>query len=132
MGGGIGSRFWPKSRESKPKQFLDIFGVGRSLLRMTFDRYAQFIPVENILVVTNESYRDQVLEQLPELSASQVLLEPMRRNTAPCIAYACYHIQAKCPDANIIVSASDHLILDEAKFIKSMQRSLDYVSSLMK
>lgn len=127
MGGGVGSRFWPKSREQKPKQFLDIFGVGRSLLRMTFDRYVQFIPVENILVVTNESYKDQVLEQLPELDPAQILLEPMRRNTAPCIAYACYHIQAKCPDANIIVSASDHLILDEKAFIESLQRSLRYV-----
>lgn len=129
MGGGVGSRFWPKSRERKPKQFLDIFGVGRSLLRMTFDRYIQFIPVENILVVTNEIYKDQVLEQLPELKPEQVLLEPMRRNTAPCIAYACYHIQAQCPDANIIVSASDHLILDEAAFIESMKRALSYVQT---
>lgn len=129
MGGGIGSRFWPMSREYKPKQFLDIFGTGRSLLRMTFDRFASFIPKENILVVTNEMYRDQVLEQIPEMQPEQVLLEPMRRNTAPCIAYACYHIQAKCPDANIIVSPSDHLILNEEAFALDLKRCLDYVST---
>lgn len=128
MGGGVGSRFWPMSREGRPKQFLDIFGTGRSLLRMTFDRFARFIPVENILVVTNEMYRDQVLEQIPEMRPEQVLLEPLRRNTAPCIAYACYHIQAKCPDANIIVSPSDHLILDEDRFVHDLQRGLEYVS----
>ncbi len=129
MGGGIGSRFWPLSREQRPKQFLDIFGTGRSLLRMTFDRFARFIPIENIIVVTGEIYRDQVLEQLPELQPSQVLLEPLRRNTAPCIAYACHHIEARNPNANIIVSPSDHLILDEEAFIKSIQRSLEYVAN---
>lgn len=129
MGGGVGSRFWPMSRERKPKQFLDIFGTGRSLLRMTFDRFAQFIPTENILVVTNENYKEQVLEQLPELKDEQVLLEPMRRNTAPCIALACYHIQAKCPDAKIIVSPSDHLILNESLFAQDLQRCLDYVQT---
>lgn len=128
MGGGVGSRFWPMSREHRPKQFLDIFGTGRSLLRMTFDRFAQFIPAENILVVTNESYREQVLEQIPEMKPEQVLCEPIRRNTAPCIAYACYHIQAKCADANIIVSPSDHLILDEQAFAESLKRSLSYVN----
>lgn len=129
MGGGVGSRFWPMSRERKPKQFLDIFGTGRSLLRMTFDRFAQFIPAENILVVTNEAYKEQVLEQIPEMKPEQVLLEPMRRNTAPCIAFACYHIQAKCPEANIIVSPSDHLILNEARFAQDLKRCLDYVES---
>lgn len=127
MGGGVGSRFWPMSREHKPKQFLDMFGTGRSLLRMTFDRFARFIPAENILVVTNEIYRDQVLEQIPEMRPEQVLLEPLRRNTAPCIAYACYHIQAKCPDASIIVSPSDHLILDESRFAEDLKRCLTYV-----
>lgn len=127
MGGGVGSRFWPMSREHRPKQFLDIFGTGRSLLRMTFDRFAQFIPKENILVVTNEMYRDQVLEHIPEMKPEQVLLEPMRRNTAPCIAYACYHIQARDPHANIIVSPSDHLILNEALFAEDLKRCLEYV-----
>lgn len=129
MGGGVGSRFWPMSREHKPKQFLDIFATGRSLLRMTFDRFAQFIPSENILVVTNEIYQAQVLEQIPELKAEQVLLEPIRRNTAPCIAYACYHIQAKNPKANIIVSPSDHLILNEVLFADSLKRCLAYVQT---
>lgn len=127
MGGGIGSRFWPSSRENKPKQFLDIFGTGRSLLQMTFDRFATFIPTKNILVVTNEIYRDQVLEQLPSLSPNQILLEPLRRNTAPCIAYACYHIQALNPQANIVVSPSDHLILNEKQFSKDVQSALSYV-----
>lgn len=129
MGGGIGSRFWPLSREQRPKQFLDIFGTGRSLLRMTFDRFARFVPHENIIVVTGEIYRDQVLEQLPEIAPSQVLLEPLRRNTAPCIAYACHHIEARNPNANIIVSPSDHLILDEDAFVRSVERSLEYVGT---
>lgn len=127
MGGGIGSRFWPMSRERRPKQFLDIFGTGRSLLQMTFDRFASFIPRENIIIVTGEVYKAQVLEQLPDIDPSQVLCEPMRRNTAPCIAYACYHIMALCPDANIIVSPSDHLILNEVSFVDSLKRSLRYV-----
>ena len=95
MGGGIGSRFWPFSRESYPKQFLDFFGSGRSLLQMTFDRFAKIIPTENIYIVTNESYADLIKEQLPELAEEQILLEPARRNTAPCIAYAAYHIKAR-------------------------------------
>ncbi len=131
MGGGIGSRFWPFSRTAKPKQFLDIFGTGRSLLRMTFDRFAKFIPKENILIVTNAQYKELVLEQLPEVTDSQVLLEPMRRNTAPCIAYACYHIRAKSPDANIVVSPADHLILDEAEFASSIKQALDYTKDNM-
>lgn len=126
MGGGIGSRFWPLSREMRPKQFLDIFGTGRSLLRMTFDRFARFVPKENILVVTNEGYRDQVLDQLPEMKPEQVLLEPVRRNTAPCIAYACHHIKAKNKDACIVVSPSDHLILDETSFENDVLTALRY------
>ncbi len=128
MGGGIGSRFWPCSRKDKPKQFLDIFGTGRSLLKMTFDRFSSFIPKENILVVTNADYKDLVLEQLPEITSEQVLLEPMRRNTAPCIAYACFHIRAKAPNANIVVSPADHLILDELKFVEAMTKALAYTA----
>lgn len=127
MGGGIGSRFWPSSRENKPKQFLDIFGTGRSLLQMTFDRFARFIPTSNIFIVTNESYKAQVMEQLPQLSSEQVLLEPMRRNTAPCIAYACYRIKALNPEARIVVGPSDHLILNEGAFEQSVRYALDYV-----
>ncbi len=128
MGGGIGSRFWPFSRESYPKQFLDFFGNGRSLLQMTFDRFSKIIPVENIYIVTNEAYFDLMKEQLPELADHQILLEPCRRNTAPCIAYAAYHIQACNPDANIVVAPSDHLILKEEVFLADVQRALDFVS----
>ena len=127
MGGGIGSRFWPFSRESYPKQFLDFFGTGRSLLQMTFDRFSKIIPIENIYIVTNEQYASLVKEQLPELGESQILLEPARRNTAPCIAYAAYHIKACNPNANIVVAPSDHLILKEDVFLKDVQKSLDFV-----
>ena len=127
MGGGIGSRFWPFSRESYPKQFLDFFGTGRSLLQMTFDRFSKIIPIENIYIVTNEQYASLVKEQLPELGKSQILLEPARRNTAPCIAYAAYHIKACNPNANIVVAPSDHLILKEDIFLKDVQKSLDFV-----
>ena len=127
MGGGIGTRFWPFSRESRPKQFLDFFGGGRTLLQMTFDRFAKLIPVENIYIVTNQRYVDLVKEQLPLLKEKQILLEPARRNTAPCIAYATYHIKACNPEANIVVSPSDHLILNESEFIKDVQKGLDFV-----
>lgn len=127
MGGGIGSRFWPFSRESYPKQFLDFFGSGRSLLQMTFDRFAKIIPVENIYIVTNERYATLIKEQLPELSEHQILLEPCRRNTAPCIAYAAYHIKACNPNANIVVAPSDHLILKEEAFLEDVQKGLEFV-----
>lgn len=127
MGGGIGSRFWPFSRESFPKQFLDFFGTGRSLLQMTFDRFAKIVPIENIYIVTNERYADLIREQLPELAQHQILLEPCRRNTAPCIAYAAYHIKACNPNANIVVAPSDHLILKEEAFLEDVQKGLDFV-----
>lgn len=127
MGGGIGSRFWPFSRETYPKQFLDFFGTGRSLLQMTFDRFSKIIPVENIYIVTNELYLSLIKEQLPELHEDQILLEPARRNTAPCIAYAAYHIKACNPNANIVVAPSDHLILKEEAFLKDVQKGLDFV-----
>ena len=127
MGGGVGSRFWPYSRETKPKQFLDIFATGRSLLQMTFDRFSKVIPKENFVVVTNAIYRDLVLEQLPGLTPGQILLEPMRRNTAPCIGWATYHIYAKNPNANILVTPADHLILQEDVFDEAIRRSLEYV-----
>ncbi len=127
MGGGIGSRFWPFSRESYPKQFLDFFGTGRSLLQMTFDRFSKIIPVENIYIVTNEAYADLVQKQLPELTQKQILLEPARRNTAPCVAYGAYHIRACNPNANIVVAPSDHLILKEEQFLTDVQKGLDFV-----
>ena len=128
MGGGIGSRFWPFSRKNLPKQFLDFLGTGRSLLQQTFDRFKKVVPAEHILVVTNAMYADLVKEQLHELADSQILLEPCRRNTAPCIAGASYHIQALCPDANVVVAASDHLILKEEEFLEAIRRGLKFVS----
>ncbi|MDR2057541.1 MAG: mannose-1-phosphate guanylyltransferase [Dysgonamonadaceae bacterium] len=128
MGGGIGSRFWPFSRETRPKQFLDFFGTGRSLLQQTFDRFKQIIPTENIFIATNELYADLVKEQLPEIKDNQLLLEPTRRNTAPCIAYASYRIQAIDPDANIVVTPADHLILQEHHYLKNIQTGLNFVN----
>lgn len=124
MAGGIGSRFWPLSRTSKPKQFIDILGTGKTLLQQTFIRMNRICPAENILVVTSQIYKDIVLEQLPEISAYQVLLEPMRRNTAPCIAFANYKIKQKNPNAIIVVAPSDHLILNEDKFIENINEAV--------
>ena len=127
MAGGIGSRFWPFSRSSKPKQFMDFLNTGRSLLQITFDRFSTIIPVENIYVVTNFMYRDLVAEQLPELSAHQILSEPSRRNTAPFIAYATYKIKKENPEANIVITPADHLILRESVFLKVVQQGLKFV-----
>ncbi|MDR3251153.1 MAG: mannose-1-phosphate guanylyltransferase [Tannerella sp.] len=127
MGGGIGSRFWPFSRESYPKQFLDFFGKGRSLLQMTVDRFAKIIQMENIYIVTNDKYADLVRDQLPSLKDGQILLEPTRRNTAPCIAYAAYHIKARNPDANIVVAPSDHLIMKENEFLTSINKGFEFI-----
>ena len=123
MAGGIGSRFWPKSRVAKPKQFLDILNTGKTLLQMTYDRFLNIVPQENIYVVTADAYQDLVKEQLPQMGDSQILKEPMRRNTAPCITYACDKIYAKDKNATIIVAASDHLILEEKKFLDVVDKS---------
>lgn len=128
MGGGIGSRFWPFSRKNLPKQFLDFFGTGRSLLQQTFDRFNKIIPTKNIFIVTNAIYADLVKEQIPEIGEEQILLEPARRNTAPCIAWASYHIRALNPKANIVVAPSDHLILKEEEFLTAISRGLEFVS----
>lgn len=127
MAGGVGARFWPFSREKRPKQFLDFFGTGRSLIQMTFDRFKKVVPISNILIVSNVMYKDLILEQLPELKEHQVLLEPARRNTAPCVAYAIHRIKAITEKANIIVAPSDHLILKEERFIETIREGLDYV-----
>lgn len=132
MAGGIGSRFWPMSTNDRPKQFLDFFGTGKSLLQMTFDRFRQVMPSENILIVSNRQYKDLILEQLPELKAEQVLLEPMRRNTAPCIYYAVSRIKSYlksrgATDASMVVAPSDHLILKEGDFLDSVRRGFDFV-----
>ncbi|MGV8963922.1 MAG: mannose-1-phosphate guanylyltransferase [Candidatus Saccharimonadaceae bacterium] len=129
MSGGAGNRFWPYSNEKTPKQFLDFFGTGRTLLQTTFDRFNKIIPTENIFVVTNNSYADLTKEQLPELSEHQILLEPIRRNTAPCIAYATFRIQSINPDANIIVTPADHLILKSDQFIADLEKGLDFVNT---
>ena len=129
MAGGVGSRFWPLSRHHKPKQFLDTLGTGRTFLQQTFDRYIKFIPVENIIVVTNVKFKDFVIEQLPELKEEQILFEPLRRNTAPCLAYAAYKIRTKVPNANLIVTPSDHLILKEDEFIQQIKNGLNFVNS---
>lgn len=127
MSGGIGSRFWPFSREARPKQFLDFFGTGRSLLQMTFDRFRKILPIENIFIVTNASYAQMIADELLDIDPNQILLEPMRRNTAPCIAFATYHINAINPNANIVVAPSDHLILKEDEFLNVIQKAYDFV-----
>ncbi|MEG1909919.1 MAG: sugar phosphate nucleotidyltransferase, partial [Bacteroidales bacterium] len=116
MAGGVGARFWPMSRTDYPKQFIDILGTGQSLLQQTFNRFKTVCPAENVLVVTNENYKSLVLEQLPEIKSSQVLTEPHRRNTAPCIAYANYRIKSMNPNAIVVVSPSDHIVLKEEMF----------------
>ncbi|WP_136465103.1 mannose-1-phosphate guanylyltransferase [Flagellimonas onchidii] len=116
MAGGIGSRFWPVSTSSNPKQFHDMLGTGRTLIQKTFDRLNRFVPAENILILTNERYNDLVLEQLPKVTQKQVVLEPAMRNTAPCILYAALKIQKMNPNAVMIVAPSDHWIEDELAF----------------
>lgn len=127
MAGGVGSRFWPLSTTNNPKQFLDILGTGKSLLRSTFERLQRICPDENFYIVTNKIYKEKVLEQLPELKPEQVLLEPKRKNTAPCIAYANYEIRKRNPNARIIVAPSDHIILKEDMFVSIVEQGLDFV-----
>jgi mannose-1-phosphate guanylyltransferase len=129
MAGGIGSRFWPLSRTKKPKQFLDILGVGNTFIRQTYERFARIIPVQNFLVVTGVDYKHLVLEEIPEIEESQVLCEPMRRNTAPCIAYATYRLLKKNPDAKVVVTPSDHVIFNDTKFLEVMLNGLAYAES---
>ena len=123
MAGGIGSRFWPASRTSLPKQFLDITGTGQSLLQMTVSRLSGLVPYENILIVSNQMYKDLILEQLPEMDPSQLLLEPVRNNTAPCVAYTALHLQAKEKSAVFAILPSDHMIRDEDAFRQSLQKA---------
>lgn len=125
MAGGVGVRFWPYSRNSKPKQFLDVLGTGRTLLQSTLDRFLPLCPIENIFVVTHEEHAELVRQQLPQLSDDQILAEPMRKNTAPCIAYASYKISQINPDAIIVVSPADHLILKEQEFQEVIKKASD-------
>ncbi len=129
MAGGVGSRFWPASRNKHPKQFLDILGLGKSLLQLTFERFLKICPAEHIFIVTNAAYHDLVQQQLPQITDNQILLEPSRNNTAPCIAYAAFKIQAFDATANLIVAPSDHIILDTDAFIKTLQQGLDFCAT---
>lgn len=130
MAGGIGSRFWPQSRTAFPKQFLDILNTGKSLIRWTYERYITFIPNENIYIVTSEEYVDIVKAQLPELPIENIIAEPSRKNTAPCIAYISYKLLLKDPEAALIVAPSDHMILDAENFNKITAKALDFVKNI--
>ena len=126
MAGGVGSRFWPASRESMPKQFLDILGIGKSLIRLTYERFIKIVPSENIYVITNEKYRQQVARHLPELDQLQIVGEPSRNNTAPCVAYAAFKLRALNEKANLLVSPADHYIHDEQEFVRVIKQGFNY------
>lgn len=125
MAGGVGVRFWPYSRNSKPKQFLDVLGTGKTLLQSTFDRFLPICPAENIFIVTHEEHATLVKQQIPEIKDDQILTEPMRKNTAACIAYASYTIAQRNPDAVIVVTPSDHLILKEQEFADVIKKAAE-------
>lgn len=128
MAGGVGSRFWPKSRQAFPKQFLDILGVGRSLLQLTYDRFLKVCPPENIFVVTSVEYQDLIRTQLPAVLPQNILAEPCRNNTAPGIAYAAFRLASQDPDACMVIAPSDHFILREDIFVQNISQSLDIVA----
>lgn len=130
MAGGIGSRFWPMSRTDYPKQFLDILNTGRTLIQATFDRFALFIPKEHIYIVTSEQYKNIVADQLPDLPFENILCEPSRKNTAPCIAYISYKLQQINPDANLICAPADHIILEPENFKKKCLEALHFTSHI--
>jgi mannose-1-phosphate guanylyltransferase len=125
MAGGIGSRFWPMSKQSRPKQFIDILGTGETLIQQTFRRLGKICPNENILIVTNKNYKNLCLEQLPNVKKENILCEPCMRNTAPCVGYAAFKIQSMNEHANMIIAASDHIILKEAEFVRVVNDCLD-------
>lgn len=129
LAGGLGTRLWPMSREKKPKQFIDVFGTGKSLLQTTYERFASFIPTDNIIVVTNESYRQLVIDQIPGIKYENVLMEPMRRNTVPAVTWAALEVRRRCPDGRFIVSPSDQNITDYEAFREDVLRGLDYVGT---
>lgn len=128
MAGGVGSRFWPLSNDDLPKQFLDVLGVGRTLIQLTAERFHDIVPTENIWVVTNRHYADLVQEQLPDVPRENILLEPCRRNTAPCICYASWRIKKKNPRATIVVTPSDHIVMDNQRFADSIRDAVDFAS----
>ena len=126
MAGGIGSRFWPMSTEERPKQFIDVLGVGRTLIQMTLDRFQGVCPMENVWIVTNERYADLVHEQLPDVPVDHILQEPCRRNTAPCIAYVSWRIKMTDPKANVVVSPSDHIVTNVDEFRRVITSCLKF------
>jgi len=128
MAGGIGSRFWPKSRTSYPKQFLDILNTGKTLIQWTYERYLDFIPEENIYIVTSEDYVDIIQDQLPDIKLENIIAEPSRKNTAPCIAYISFKLQQKDPHASLIVAPSDHVVLDTETFKQVSLKALDFAN----
>ena len=128
MAGGIGSRFWPSSTTERPKQFLDILGVGKSLIRMTFERCLHLVPADHILIVTNKKYKKLVMEHLPELPEINILCEPSMNNTGPCVAYTALRIRAMCPDATFAVLPSDHVILKEGAYVDILGRAFDFAA----
>ncbi|MBP5514111.1 MAG: mannose-1-phosphate guanylyltransferase [Bacteroidaceae bacterium] len=127
MAGGIGSRFWPMSTTERPKQFVDVLGCGSSLIRLTFDRFCGIVPTENVWVVTSDKYAEMVHEELPEIPEGNILKEPCRRNTAPCIAYVSWRIKAINPRANIVVTPSDHIVMDVPEFQRVVKSALSFV-----
>jgi mannose-1-phosphate guanylyltransferase len=130
MAGGIGSRFWPMSRQNYPKQFLDILNTGKTMIQWTYERFAGMVPPENILVVTTKEYESIVQEQLPNLPVDNILSEPARKNTAPCIAYVSFKIFQKDPKASLIVAPADHLIMDQPEFVRVCGQALDFVNHI--
>ncbi|WP_205499620.1 mannose-1-phosphate guanylyltransferase [Rufibacter psychrotolerans] len=126
MAGGVGSRFWPKSRNHFPKQFIDILGIGKSLLQLTYERFLKLCPSDNIFIVTNGQYSHIIQEQLPKVKENNIICEPSRNNTAPCIAYASFKVSKLNPDANIVVAPSDHLILYEEAFLGKVRQALAF------
>lgn len=128
MAGGIGSRFWPMSRTDFPKQFLDILGTGKTLIQQTYDRYRKLVPAENIFVVTAKDYKEIVQKQLPELSHENILAEPSRKNTAPCIAYVAFKLMQKDPKALMIAAPADHLVMETDEFLITVKKALDFVN----
>ena len=127
MAGGIGSRFWPMSTTECPKQFIDVLGVGRSLLQLTYDRFQGICLPENIWIVTNNKYLELCREQLPDVPTENILLEPCRRNTAPCIAYVSWRIKSKNPKANVVVTPSDHIVTDTVEFQRVITSCLKFI-----
>ena len=126
MAGGVGSRFWPGSREAYPKQFLDMLGVGKSLLRLTFERFLPICPASQIFIVTNAAYKALIQEQIPEISENQILCEPSRNNTAPCVAWTAFKLAALDPKANFVIAPSDHIVLKETAFLDKIQTALNF------